>query len=453
MRYTQKLVTLLILVLAASFGVGGCVLLYSDFAVQRGRMATANAAAHAQVCTLLQTEIIDLQRRGVSTDDAALTARVTAQGIPAALWRGDTLVCATLEGLQNFPLGDAVTVTVNTENSVYAIYASDLQGSLRLVTAYDLTGLYRDRNAALTRFLLLEAAVLAAAALVTAFLARRLTRPLAVLTDAGQQIAAGDYARRTNLHTGDEIETLSRSFDTMADAVQEKIADLEADVQKREDFVGAFTHELKTPMTAIIGYADMLHTMQSDPAEQREAAAAIVHEGRRLESLSRKLLALLGLADEAIEQGPVPLADLWPRLRTACPDVNLRTPDAAPTVRGDADLILDLLCNLVQNAAKASPPDAAVLVLCTPYADTVTLTVADRGCGIPADKIARVTEPFYMVDKSRARRQGGSGLGLALCQRIAAAHGSALHIESEVGKGTRVSVNLPLYKKEKEADA
>lgn len=267
MRYFQKLLCLLILVLAASFGVGGCVLLYSDFSVQRSRMAAANAAAHAQACTLLQTEILDLQRRGISTGDAALTARVTAQNVPAALWRGDTLVCATLEGLQNFPLGDAATVTVRTENSIYAVYASDLQGGLRLVTAYDLTGLYRDRNAALMRFLLLEAAVLAAASAVTALLARRLTRPLAVLTDAGAQIAAGDYARRTDLHTGDEIEALSRSFDKMADAVQEKIADLEADVQRREDFVGAFTHELKTPMTSIIGYADMLHTMQTDPDE------------------------------------------------------------------------------------------------------------------------------------------------------------------------------------------
>ena len=297
MRYYQKLVSLLVLVLAASFGVGGCVLLYSDFAVQRGRMATANAAAHAQTCTLLQTEILDLQRRGTTMDDAALTARVEARDTPAALWRGDTLICATLPGLENFSLENAATVTVRTEERVYAVYASDLQGGLRLVTAYDLTGLYRDRDAALTRFLLLEAAVLAAAAAVTALLAARLTRPLAVLTDAGQQIAAGDYARRTALHTGDEIETLSASFDKMADAVQEKIADLEADVQKREDFVGAFTHELKTPMTSIIGYADILAAMQTDPDEQREAAAAIAHEGRRLESLSHKLLALLGLAE------------------------------------------------------------------------------------------------------------------------------------------------------------
>lgn len=433
MRYFQKLLCLLILVLAASFGVGGCVLLYSDFSVQRSRMAAANAAAHAQACTLLQTEILDLQRRGISTGDAALTARVTAQDVPAALWRGDTLVCATLEGLQSLPLGDAATVTVRTENSIYAVYASDLQGGLRLVTAYDLTGLYRDRNAALMRFLLL---------------ARRLTRPLAVLTDAGAQIAVGDYARRTDLHTGDEIEALSRSFDKMADAVQEKIADLEADVQRREDFVGAFTHELKTPMTSIIGYADMLHTMQTDPDEQREAAAAIVHEGRRLEALSRKLLALLGLNEEGVELTAVPLPALWPRLHAACPDVTLRTPAAAPTVRGDADLLLDLLCNLVQNAAKASAPDAPVLVLCAQAGDAVTLTVADRGCGIPPELIPRVTEPFYMVDKSRARRQGGSGLGLALCQRIAAAHGSALRIESEPGRGTRVSVTLPVWKED-----
>ena len=117
-------------------------------------------------------------------------------------------------------------------------------------------------------------------------------------------------------------------------------------------------------------------------------------------------------------------------------------------MRGDADLLLDLLCNLVQNAAKASAPGTPVLVLCAQAGDAVTLTVADRGCGIPPELIPRVTEPFYMVDKSRARRQGGSGLGLALCQRIAAAHGSALRIESEPGKGTRVSVTLPVWKED-----
>lgn len=444
MRYYQKLVSLLVLVLAASFGVGGCVLLYSDFAVQRGRMATANAAAHAQTCTLLQTEILDLQRRGTTMDDAALTARVEARDTPAALWRGDTLICATLPGLENFSLENAATVTVRTEESVYAVYASDLQGGLRLVTAYDLTGLYRDRDAALTRFLLLEAAVLAAAAAVTALLAARLTRPLAVLTDAGQQIAAGDYARRTALHTGDEIETLSTSFDKMADAVQEKIADLEADVQKREDFVGAFTHELKTPMTSILGFADILRSGEVSPATRRTAADYIYHESKRLEALSGNLLALMGLEQQPPQLEAVPLGRVLQSLRRALPQGSPvpTLPRSDAVVLAQPELLCDMLYNLIQNARKATPADGKVEVLLDETPTRLTIRVQDTGCGIPPQELARITEPFYMVDKSRAREQGGSGMGLALCARIAALHGTTLQFASVPSQGTTVSFCL-----------
>lgn len=454
MRYYQKLVSLLVLVLAASFGVGGCVLLYSDFAVQRGRMATANAAAHAQTCTLLQTEILDLQRRGTTMDDAALTARVEARDTPAALWRGDTLICATLPGLENFSLENAATVTVRTEERVYAVYASDLQGGLRLVTAYDLTGLYRDRDAALTRFLLLEAAVLAAAAAVTALLAARLTRPLAVLTDAGQQIAAGDYARRTALHTGDEIETLSASFDKMADAVQEKIADLEADVQKREDFVGAFTHELKTPMTSILGFADILRSGEVSPATRRTAADYIYHESKRLEALSGNLLALMGLEQQPPQLEAVPLGRVLQSLRRALPQGSPvpTLPRSDAVVLAQPELLCDMLYNLIQNARKATPADGKVEVLLDETPTRLTIRVQDTGCGIPPQELARITEPFYMVDKSRAREQGGSGMGLALCARIAALHGTTLQFASVPSQGTTVSFCLQKARSQPEVE-
>ena len=120
----------------------------------------------------------------------------------------------------------------------------------------------------------------------------------------------------------------------------------------------------------------------------------------------------------------------------------VQTPGGHWVVHGDADLLLDLLCNLVQNAAKASAPDAPIAVHCRDNGTAVTLEVEDHGCGIPQAEIDRVTEPFYMVDKSRARKQGGSGLGLALCKRIAAAHGSDLVIESAPGRGTTVRVTL-----------
>ena len=438
MKFAYKMVCLLVLVLSASFGVGGCYLLYSDFSAQLARAEAANADTHRQVCTLLQGEILDRQRRGESLDDAALTELLANFALPTALWRDGVCIVGSGDLLPD----GTMEVRRLADGGVQATYASSLQGGLQLATAYDLTDLYRGRDAALRRFLLLEAAVLAAGAAVTAVFARRMTRPLRTLTTASAEIADGDYARRTGLHTGDEIETLSSSFDKMADAVQEKITALQADVRQREDFMGAFAHELKTPMTSIIGYADMLRTIQASPAEQYEAAGAIYHEGRRLEALSGKLLALLGLGEETITLQPTALAALWPRLQAACPGVPLQLPACDAAVQADADLLLDLLCNLVGNAVKASEPGQPVEVRAAEDGDTVTLTVADHGCGIPQSEISRVTEPFYMVDKSRARKQGGSGLGLALCKRIAEVHGSDLHIESTPGEGTRVSVIL-----------
>lgn len=438
MKFAYKMVCLLVLVLSASFGVGGCYLLYSDFSAQLARAEAANADTHRQVCTLLQGEILDRQRRGESLDDAALTELLANFALPTALWRDGVCIVGSGDLLPD----GTMEVRRLADGGVQATYASSLQGGLQLATAYDLTDLYRGRDAVLRRFLLLEAAVLAAGAAVTAVFARRMTRPLRTLTTASAEIADGDYARRTGLHTGDEIETLSSSFDKMADAVQEKITALQADVRQREDFMGAFAHELKTPMTSIIGYADMLRTIQASPAEQYEAAGAIYHEGRRLEALSGKLLALLGLGEETITLQPTALAALWPRLQAACPGVPLQLPACDAAVQADADLLLDLLCNLVGNAVKASEPGQPVEVRAADNGDTVTLTVADHGCGIPQSEISRVTEPFYMVDKSRARKQGGSGLGLALCKRIAEVHGSDLHIESTPGEGTRVSVIL-----------
>lgn len=115
MRYAQKMISLLVLVLAASFGIGGCVLLYSDFSVQRHRMAQAEKTAHANACTLMQSEILDLQRRGADTGNDTLAALAARQDAQTALWRGDTLLYAALPGLAQLPMENGTTVTVRTE--------------------------------------------------------------------------------------------------------------------------------------------------------------------------------------------------------------------------------------------------------------------------------------------------------------------------------------------------
>lgn len=444
MKFAQKLVCIILLVLGGSFSLGGCALLYADFADRLDRANAQNAEAHALACYALENVLLGRQSRGDAMDDAALArcaAQLQAGGSGLALLRGAEPVYAALPDGMTAPAGlaDGQTAAVRgAGGTVTALYRSNVFGPLALVTAYDLTDLYRDRDRSLQRYLVLEAVVLLCAALVAAWASHRLTRPLAALTEASGRIAAGAYDQRTGLHSRDEIGDLSASFDAMADAVQQKVAALELGVQQRQDFMAAFSHELKTPMTSIIGYADMLHNLRVPPAEQREAAGAIFHEGKRLETLSRKLLALMELDETGLELKPMPMEAALSILRKAAPFVDC--PRCDTVVLGDADLIADLLYNLAQNGRRAG---GAVWVRCVERPDGLGVAVADNGRGIPRAELDRVLEPFYMVDKSRARQEGGSGLGLALCQRIAQAHGSRLAIESEEGRGTVIGFTLP----------
>ena len=131
-------------------------------------------------------------------------------------------------------------------------------------------------------------------------------------------------------------------------------------------------------------------------------------------------------------------------------DIAIEVEAQADTLTGDADLLFSLFTNLTDNAIKASPEHTVIRLTASREEDQQSLSVIDQGSGIPADKIALVTEPFYRVDKARSRKLGGAGLGLSLCQMIAQAHGGRLEIQSEVGKGTAISMIWPLEEKHHE---
>lgn len=320
-----------------------------------------------------------------------------------------------------------------------------------LLGVYDVSGVFAARRAQLAAWLGATLAALALGALAARWLGGRLTAPLTRLEAASARMAAGDYAGRTGVVTDDEIGALSESFDRMAGAVEAQVDRLNAALTRERDFVAAFTHELKTPMTSMMGYAALLRRGPQDPAAQAEAADFIYHETCRLEALGRKLLALLELDTEAgIAPAPVSDAALFGTLERAFarrdPGAGLRFEPAGCRVAVDRTLWEDLLRNLIRNALTAcrGRPGAGVTVGCRAEGDRAVFTVADTGCGIPPQDLPRLTEPFYMVDKSRARAGGGSGLGLALCARIAAVHGTALEFASTPGAGTTVTVRLPL---------
>lgn len=279
--------------------------------------------------------------------------------------------------------------------------------------------------------------------------ANKITKPLSLLTKVTDEIALGNYGKRVNISSSDyEITTLSESVNSMSLAIEQKIKEIREESEKRNIFVADFTHELKTPMTAIIGYAQMLRSYELDALERKEATEAIYNEAKRLEKLSLQLLDLYVFQNEQIEIEKLNLLTIGEQLKATlkylsekydvlfCIDFN------SETILANGVLLLSLLYNLADNAFKASEPQSTVKIYSKSSNDIVWIFVEDKGRGIAKENIKFLTEPFYREDKSRSRKFGGAGLGLALCKEIVMLHGTELSFESEKGKGTIVSFTL-----------
>lgn len=280
-------------------------------------------------------------------------------------------------------------------------------------------------------------------------LTKRITKPLNQLTKVTDEIALGNYGRKVDIHSSDyEITNLSESFNSMSLAVEQKMKELREESEKLSIFVADFTHELKTPMTAIMGYSQMLHSYELDTFERKEAAEAIYNEAKRLEKLSLQMLDLYVFQNEKIEIEKINLVFMEERLKATLKylsekyDVPFTVRFDDETVLANSVLLLSLLYNLADNAFKASEPEAAVEIYSKSFGNTIRIFVEDKGRGIAKENIKFLTEPFYREDKSRSRKLGGAGLGLSLCKEIAVLHGTKLDFKSEKGKGTTVSFTL-----------
>lgn len=279
-----------------------------------------------------------------------------------------------------------------------------------------------------------------------------LTRPLKRMSKAARRMAEGDYAERVAGAGRDEISALAVSFNQMADAVEEKIEELSKAAREKEDFVANFAHELKTPLTSIIGYADTMYQKELTREEIRKASWHIWNEGMRLEALSFKLmdLTILGRQEFPLEEMAAEelLQDAVDGLKPLLAEKNIdfRLEAAEAYVRADYDLLKTLLINLVDNAVKAG--SSRIEVSGKIEEEKYCISVEDNGCGMKEEEISRITEAFYMVDKARSRQHHGAGLGLALADRIAGLHGGGLVFESREGRGTKVSFSLICEKDE-----
>jgi len=359
---------------------------------------------------------------------------------PELLVQGSDTICYQI-GRRSGPSGSSYHITTLSSFSLNGtVFYVTLQQNLSDVYAL------RDQNLHLCRVVVIISIVFSS--LISALFAALLTRPLQRLSRSTKQIAGGLYDKRANVVSKDEIGEFARDFNAMADSLENKIEELADAAQRQKDFTASFAHELKTPLTSVIGYADTLRSRALPPENQMNAANYIFTEGKRLEAMSRSLLDLFALENSkpVMQQASAQqLAEAVAESITSLMQekgITLLVQVEPATLKVEPELIKTLLYNLLDNARKASNQNGKIELIGQLDAGHYRYTVRDYGRGIPADALARITEPFYMVDKSRSRSEGGAGLGLALCQRIAQAHGTVLEYESEIDVGTTVSFLL-----------
>lgn len=347
------------------------------------------------------------------------------------------------------------TYTITSQDDSYYISVSSctllLDKRLNIVNQRDITSIYTMMNQQSDYYKLLLLIVLVVCSVFMYLLSLFLTKPLEKLQKVSQSFGEGNYDARISINSKDEIGKLANTYNSMADSVENHMDELKQMVTRQEQFVADFTHELKTPMTSIIGYADTLRSRELTREQQVMAASYIFSEGQRLESMSMKLFEFIYTKQHKIDKKKLSIKRLMDAVKTStqplldAKKIKLTLDSPNCYISGDLDLLKSAFINLVDNGRKASNEGSEIIFACKITDNVAHISVQDFGVGISKEHLDKICDAFYMVDKSRSRKEGGAGLGLSLAALIFDAHDATMNVDSTLGKGTNFTISFPLY--------
>lgn len=457
MKFRTKILLCMVWILALALGVGGTMLIQISFQDSLDREQENLMQSYRITTSVMGTS---MEAPGDSTmEEFAVSVFSQMHGVmdwhSAELRLNETTLYSKGSLLTSGPEEQYTGACLITVLELPTGHYMQLNGGisvnderLTMTLFRDISDVYRTREIMLSAFRGVFLITLAVGGIISLGLATALTSPLRKVSRAARKMAGGDLNVRLNLRSKDEVGQLSRDFDHMAGALQENITAMEETMAAQERFMGSFAHELKTPMTSIIGYADLLRTQSLDASDAQEAANYIFSEGKRLESLSLKLLQLHLAKHETPDLEQVQMdrfvTNLVRQLRPVYEQSGIRLECQTKPGSWDIDpeLMESVLMNLMDNARKAMEQGGIIVLLVDFPENACRIRVVDNGRGMPPEVLNHLTEAFYRVDKSRSRAQGGAGLGLSLCNEIVRYHNGELKFESKPGKGTCVSVIL-----------
>ena len=283
------------------------------------------------------------------------------------------------------------------------------------------------------------------ALLLGIFLSRTISRPIRELTRATHAIAEGDLDQQVNIRSRDELGELASAFNKMS-------VELSRSINARKQMTADIAHELRTPLSLILGHAEAVHDGVLQPTHEnfeiiREEAIRLEHLVDDLRTLSLADAGELPLQPQTISPARLleEVATLY-RFQIQAKDLtlDLDISPPLPDLEADPGRLTQVLTNILDNAVRHTPANGHITLAATRTSDGVALSVRDSGPGLPPADLERIFDRFYRADASRVRNEGGSGLGLAIAKSIVQAHGGSIQAESEQGKGLTVIITLPV---------
>ena len=462
MKFRYKMTLSMLCLMALLFSIGGSGLINVSFSAALNREKESAYETYRMMLSTLQM-INSLEDWADNSDISETLAQLDSKSGDS--WSGLRLLSdsellyqhgvasPSMKDVRNQAGTDHCLVSnVSDDNGSYYLQLTGafLAGEemLYLDVAFNITAIYETRTLQRQIYQMIFILMVLVCAVLAFTISWMLTQPLSRLSKASQEIASGNLTFRTRIHSNDEIGLLASDFDSMAGKVEQSIGELKDSMERQERFMSSFAHELKNPMTSIIGYADLMRSQALSEKERQSAVQYIYSEGRRLETLSLTLLDLLVAGNREIHcVAAAPGEIIWDVIQHLKPryeqdGITLLSECDEMTCMLETDLFYSLIINLVDNARKAMGETGVIKIHSVADAEGCCVKITDTGRGIPPSALKHLTEAFYRVDKSRSRAQGGVGLGLSLCAKIVELHGGHMTFESELGVGTCVTVTL-----------
>lgn len=461
MKLWKKIFLGALIIFLLVFDIGACLLTSFAYDYIRDREVEIGIREQSVILSAVSTSILRAEefnpdfsqdKNRLEEIIKSLAEYYKSQGVQLALLLNDEIVYSNIsyidgEVLRFSDLQGKNVKDEKTDDKRILFVASKVPSysELTFVYARDISDIDLFRKNISEFFILINIAASLLMSILLWLLLKYITNPISQLSKITSEIANGSYDKRVLVKSSDELGDLAYNFNSMADSVENTMLSLIRTAEDKQEFIDDLAHEMKTPITSILGYAEYLKNANSSEENQILALEYLYDSVLRLQNLSTELLKLTLLREEKIDFNKISVSNLFGDLQVMMQPVfqkrNMKLVTELNTnyVFGDETLLLSLLINLVENAARASKENGLITVRAY-YNNAPVIEVEDHGIGMKQEEIEKITAPFYRVDKSRSRHFGGAGLGMSIVSQIVILHNAKLNIKSEENLGTVVRV-------------